>query len=295
METRLNNRLVPSATRDAAKGRAILLAAAAMWSTSGALIKLIHQGGAGPNGWVIGFYRSFFAALTLTPAAVRRLSRLTWTPWLLASVLAFTAMGVTLILAVTMTTAANAIVLQYTAPIWVFALSPILLRERPAPRDWFLLALGMAGVVVIFLGRDERHLAGLLVALSSGLAFGLLTLIFRRLRHIDSILLAWVNNIGAVIVLLPYVAAAFDLSPSGRSMLLLAIMGIFQCALAYVLYAWGLKYTNAPQASVIILIEPVLNVLWTWLVAGEKPGLATIIGGAIILAAVAAQSLRRPA
>lgn len=279
--------------RNRQKGRALLITTAILWSINGALIKIIHQGGAGPNAWVMAFYRSLFAGMVLTPAAVRRFGKLRWTPWWIASVLAFSAMTVSFILANTMTTAANAIVLQYTAPVWVFLFSPLIVRERPAARDWPILALAMVGVAVIFFGHGASASAGLIVALSSGLAFGLLTLILRRLRNVDPILVAWINNIGSAAVLLPIVAAHFDFQLAQRALVLLVVMGVFQFALPYVLFSWGLRYVPAAQAVLIILLEPVLNPLWAWTAVQETPGLETIIGGLIILSAVVWQAARR--
>ena len=105
-------------------GILLLLAAAGLWSLNGLLIKTLQAGGAG--GCTIAAYRSLFAAAVLGPIAVRR-----WTPipekgWLLATVLAFTGMSATFVIATTMTTAANAIILQYTAPAWVFVFSPLI-------------------------------------------------------------------------------------------------------------------------------------------------------------------------
>ena len=110
-------------------GRALLIVAAILWSTNGIFIKIIHEDGAGPAGIVIAFYRSFMAALVFTVPAVRRFSGLRYTHWFIASILAFTLMTVTFIASTTLTTAANAIILQYTSVFWVFALSPLILGE----------------------------------------------------------------------------------------------------------------------------------------------------------------------
>ncbi|NUQ50501.1 MAG: EamA family transporter, partial [Phycisphaerae bacterium] len=109
------------------------LVAAALWSLNGPLIKLLNQAGDGVDGLAIAFYRSLFGGLIFVPLAVRRLATLRgagW-GWPLGSVACFTLMTAAFVIANTMTAAANAIVLQYTAPIWVVALSPLLLRERP--------------------------------------------------------------------------------------------------------------------------------------------------------------------
>jgi drug/metabolite transporter (DMT)-like permease len=191
-----------------------------------------------------------------------------------------------------LTTAANAIILQYPAPLYVIGLSALLLREPPQRADRIALGVCMAGVAVLFLGNlgaapalpEHHHALGLALALCSGACFGLFTLWQRRLRTADPALLAGLNNAGAALLLLaglPWMGAV-----DAQSLGILVSMGVIQIALPYLLFAWALQRVPGPEASLLILLEPVLNPLWVALFVGETPAAATFAGGALILLAL---------
>lgn len=206
---------------------------------------------------------------------------------LVVSILLFAALLVTFVAATKLTTAANAIILQYTAPLYVIGLSALLLGEPPQPADRAGLGLCMAGIAIIFFGnrRPGGSAAGLVLALVSGACFGLFMLWQRRLRELDPVLLAGLNNAGAAVLLL--VAAPWMGRVGIDSLLMLVVMGAVQIALPYALFTWALQRVSGPEASLLTLIEPVLNPVWVALFAGEIPGLPTVIGGALILLALA--------
>jgi drug/metabolite transporter (DMT)-like permease len=144
----------------------------------------------------------------------------------------------------------------------------------------------MAGIAVIFFGsyRPGGSAAGLALALVSGACFGLFLLWQRRLRDLDPVLLAGLNNAGAALFLsaaMPW-AGPVELG----SVIGLAVMGVIQIALPYTLFTWALRHVTGPEASLLTLIEPVLNPVWVALFAGEKPAAATVTGGALILLAL---------
>jgi drug/metabolite transporter (DMT)-like permease len=202
------------------------------------------------------------------------------------SALLFVVLLVTFVAATKLTTAANAIILQYTAPIYVIGLSRLLLGEPPQRADRAALALCMAGVVVLFFGsfRPGGGEAGLALALVSGACFGLFTLWQRRLRAVDPVLLAGLNNAGVALILagaIPWMGPV-----DTRSLMMLVVMGTVQIAVPYVLFTWALQRVPGPEASLLTLIEPVLNPIWVALFVGEKPRGATVAGGALILAAL---------
>jgi DME family drug/metabolite transporter len=308
----------PAALR---QGRLALLAAGVLWSLGGVFIKRLPVGPV-----ALTFYRSLFAALTLLAlvslrGALRHRAKAdgpdqsTWQTGadpglskafgspddsprvrpvrdLTVSALLFAGLLVTFVAATRLTTAANAIILQYTAPIYVIGLSAMVLRETPGKADLLALALCMAGVAEIFWGSHPTalgtasHRAGLGLALgaTSGLCFGLFTLWQRRLRAVDPMLLAGLNNAGASLVL------ALGVPWMGRvdapSLGLLVAMGVVQIAVPYVLFAWALQRVSGPEASLLTLIEPVLNPVWVALFVGETPSGATIVGGGLILVAL---------
>jgi len=293
-------------------GIALLFAAGLFWSLNGALIKLVYDKGAGPDGVTIACYRSLVAGIFLLPLAVRRRRTPGQSAGRFATLLAprgtpsvfglrpaaaactvfFTLMTATFVIANTLTAAANAIILQYTSTFWIFLLSPWLLEERPHARDLWLLGLAMVGIAVIFAGNARTDLLGLSVALASGLFFGLLTIMIRQMRHCDSAAVTVLNNIGSGLLLIPAVAlfAKFGMAP--RAWGLVIAMGIVQFGVPYYLYSLGLTRVPAYQAALITLCEPVLVPVWTYLAVGEVPSLQTIAGGAVILIALVLFTLR---
>jgi drug/metabolite transporter (DMT)-like permease len=280
----------------------LLLLAAILWSLNGAFIKVINQGGQGPDGLAIAFYRSIFGGLFLLPFSLVR-NRTGWgsstepaqagfaartnTRWpLIACVLSFTLMTTCFVIANTLTQAANAIILQYTSTLWVFLFSPLLLGESANRRDLWILLVAIAGIGVIFAGNAGTSLPGLLIALAAGLFYGLLTLFLRKLRHIDAVKLTVINNLGAAALLLPVTILLGDIMLPTRTLALLLMMGVIQFSLPYLFFSLGLKRVPAHQAALYTMLEPLLVPLWTYLAVGEVPIRATFFGGTLILAAL---------
>ncbi len=295
----------------------LLFGAGLLWSLNGALIKLIHDDGRGPHGVTIAFYRSLFAGLFLLPmawgrfhtlATVRRsrasgvkggtarrnrdqdcvnnTQRRRVRPALISCVIFFTLMTVCFVIANTKTEAANAIILQYTSTFWVFGLSPWLLKERPAAKEFWLLGLAMVGIAIIFVGNASTDLPGLVIALAAGLFFGLLTMMIRRLRDSDSAAVTVLNILGSAVLLFPAVLLVGELMLPLRVWLLLLVMGVLQFGLPYYMYTLGLARIPAYRAALITMIEPVLVPVWTYLAVRESVPQATVVGGVLILAAL---------
>lgn len=295
----------------------MLLGAGLLWSLNGALIKLTFDDNQGPSGVVIAFYRSLIAGLVLIPLARGKFhtllsqrkakptgsepstivgqgrgkgrgwhSLLTIRPAAVCCVIFFTIMTVCFIVANIKTEAASAIILQYTSTFWIFALSPWVLGEKPHFRDVWILAIAMTGIGIIFTGQLSTNLEGLLIALASGLFFGLLSMMIRLLRDADSAAIMVLNCLGSALLLAPWVALNHEFSISSRSLILLIIMGVVQFGLPYYLFSMGLKSVPAYQAGLLTLIEPVLVPVWTFLAVGEVPPTSTYQGGTLILGAL---------
>lgn len=269
-------------------GVAALVLTAALWSLNGPLIKLLNAGGQGVDGLVIACYRSLLGGLLFLPAALRGWRTIHNAPlaWRIGSVLAFTFMTSCFVMATTMTAAANAIVLQYTAPIYVFLLSPLLLRERPRWSEGAALLVAMAGVLVILLNQPPSDARGLLVALASGLGYGALIVFLRGLRAVDPWVVVALNFLGSGLLLTPAVLAFGSFAVTPTQLGVLALMSVVQFALPYVIFSWALRRVEAHRASLITLLEMVLNPIWTLLAVGEAPPRATLLGGPLILAGV---------
>lgn len=265
-----------------------LLACATFWSLSGLLIKLLKQSGV--DGVTMACSRSLIGGLVFLPFALRQRESLrnVHPGWLAAAVLLFTLMTTTYVISNTLTGAANAIILQCTSPLWVFVLSPLLLGETARRRDALVLLLSMAGIAVIFLGNPGGELPGLTIALLSGVWYGALTVVLRRLRPVSPIVVTCLNTLGSGLILLPVLIWTANGVPQWtayQSTLILA-MALVQFSAPYALFSWALQRIDAPRASLIVLLETVLNPLWAYLGVGEIPPPATIVGGAMILASV---------
>lgn len=206
----------------------------------------------------------------------------------LVSMLSYTAAISAFVSANKLTTAANAIVLQYTAPILVYLFSWLVLGERISRLNGLALSAGMLGVGVIsFDSAGQPEMAGVLLALLSGILFAVYMVNLPRTKEINPVYLTWINNFVCALVLLWVVKSRLALS--GIDLLLLVVMGAVQLGVPYFLFSKGLRTVSLQEAALIALIEPVLNPLWVALAVGEIPSVATLVGGALILLGLGAR------
>ena len=269
--------------RDAAGGRLLIVATAFLWSLAGVFIKFLDL-----PPLTIVFYRGLFAALVFTPFLGRKDWRIDRP--ILISVITYTAAISAFVSANKLTTAANAIVLQYTAPFFVFPFSGLVLRERISRLNGFTLAASMIGVAVIFLGSaGEPDMVGVLLALLSGVLFAAYMINLRRTHAVSPVYLTWINNVVCALMLLLVVKSQLGLT--SMQLGIVAVMGAVQLGLPYFLFSKGLQTVPLQEASLIALIEPVINPLWVVLTVGEIPSFATLAGGGLIVAALAVRYL----
>jgi drug/metabolite transporter (DMT)-like permease len=269
------------------KARLRLALAAFLFSTGGAAIKA-----AAFTGWQIAGLRSGVAALVLwllAPGARRGWS---WRVVLVGATYAATL--VLFVLANRLTTSANTIFLQSTAPLYVMLLAPWLLHERVRPSDVWFMAVVALGLTLFFVGAEPPHATapdpagGNLLAAGSGVTWALTVCGLRwmgaRERGGSSAMAAVVvGNLLAFAATLPW---ALPLGPhAARDWVVIVYLGAFQIGVAYMLVTAALRWLPALEASIILLIEPALNPLWAWVVQGEVPGSFALAGGGIILGA----------
>jgi drug/metabolite transporter (DMT)-like permease len=272
--------------------RARLAIAALLFSTGGAAIKA-----AAFTGWQIACFRSGIAALVLwllIPGARRG--------WTWRSVLVGVAYAATLVLFVLanrLTTSANTIFLQSTAPLYVLALSPWLLRESVRPSDVGFMAVVGTGLVLFFVGSETPvatapdPVRGNLLAAGSGVTWALTVCGLRWMGRGGS----EHGAIGAVVVgnalaFLATLPRALPLaSHSAADWAVIVYLGVFQIGLAYALVTSALRRLPAFEASIILLIEPAFNPLWAWVVQREVPSAWALAGGGLILGATALRTL----
>ena len=226
--------------------------------------------------------------------AVRPL-RFTGSKIQLGAAIAYAACTVLFVVATKLTTAANAILLQYTAPVYIALFGSWFLGERTTRRDWITIVVVLGGMTLFFAdGLQLSHVLGNLIAVGSGIGFAAMTILLRKQKNssaAESIILG--NLIGGVIGL-PAIVHAPSLPIAGW--LALLTLGVVQLGFSYFLYARAIKHVTALEAVLIPVVEPILNPVWTLLALSERPSFWSIIGGAVVLSAVtwrALSSLRR--
>jgi drug/metabolite transporter, DME family len=275
-----------------AQGRLCIVLAAVLWSLNGGLKTVLTRptslGLHEPllHADQIAFFRLFFAGVVLVP--LLRRTDLSFRPAMLGLVVTFALMNFLFMKALVGGTAANAIILQYTAPLWLYIAGVLWMGERPDRLSTTAVALGLAGVVVIVIGSGTGDsLDVIALALSSGVAYAGVVLWLRALRAESSRWLTVLMHLGgALFLLLPAVQHRL---PTAGQLGWLFLFGSVQMALPYWLMARGLRAVSASEAGTLTLLEPLLSPVWAYCVAPEyeRPSPALWFGGALILAGIA--------
>ncbi|MFO0863829.1 MAG: DMT family transporter [Gemmataceae bacterium] len=280
------------------QGRWCIVIASVLWSFSGAFTKVLTQptmlgfyppeieaweAGARQYPLQIACWRSLFAGLVLVPILKRNEIRVR--PLMFVMALCFAVMTATFITAQALGTAANAILLQYSGAFWMWLASVFLLGEPADRRGTISLLIGMTGIGIIIAGGWEQgELLVIGIALLSGLMYGIVVVCLRTLRDVSSNWLTIWNQILSGLVMLPLVLMLRP--PTWTQFAVLAVFGAVQMGLPYFLMARGLRVVNPQEAGTLTLVEPLLNPVWAYLIAGEVPHPWTFVGGAVILFAL---------
>jgi drug/metabolite transporter, DME family len=265
--------------------RAVLLVAAAalLWSSGGLFIKVAPM-----PGLAVACGRAVIATLFYLAVLRPDLRKARF-----STALAYAGCVVTFVTATKLTTAANAIFLQYTGPAYVLLLSPFVLGEPFRPIDAVCVALSLAGMSLFFVDKLEAgQLAGNLLATLSGVFFAFTVLLIRRDAKDgsgDAIPSTTLGNVLAALGTAPFAGALLHVSTAGA--LVLIYLGVMQLGVSYWMFARGVRRVPAAEASLISMLEPVCNPLWVLLGTGERPGPWSIAGGAVVLGAVALRTL----
>jgi DME family drug/metabolite transporter len=264
-----------------------LAAAAALFSTGGAAVKAADL-----SAWQIAGFRSGIAALALLLVTTE--ARRGWSRRVVVVGVAYAACLTLFVLANRLTTSANTIFLQSTAPLYLVVLGPWLLKEPTRRQDLGFMAAVGAGLVLFFVGVEPPAVTapdpvrGNVMAVASGFFWALTVCGLRWMGAgggaRGSATAAVVSgNITAFLVALPFALPVG--SHSAADWGIVAYLGIFQIALAYLFVTRALAVIPALEASLILLVEPVLNPVWAWIVHGERPGPWALLGGGVILGA----------
>jgi DME family drug/metabolite transporter len=267
-----------------------------LWSTGGLLIKMTTL-----DAFAVNAGRSLFAAVTVAIFTYKKGLKLDAFTLLTSFLYAGTL--TCFVYANKTTTAANAIFLQYTAPIYILILAPFILKEKFRFRDLITVAVCLAGMSLFFLEAPsaENKLAtniflGNIAALASGVFFGLYFLFLRHPRSLENrnpALSVFYGNLLIVLFMLPLLANNPP-APNGKDWLAILLLGVLQIGIAYLLFTKGISEgVRSLDASIIGFIEPLLNPVWVFLFIGETPSKWAILGGAIIISAVIVHTIRQ--
>ncbi len=258
----------------------LLVVCGLCWSTGGLLLKWVNW-----HPLAIWSARSAIAGLTLWLVRRPSLRRITRAEWGAAIALAATT-GL-FILSNKLTTAANAILIQYSAPIWIALLGAWFLGERATRLDWMTIAFVLGGITLFFFEKlTFDHVAGNLVALLAGVAFAFSAMSLRKvaLENTDPLRPLFLGNLLGAVVGAPFMFLAAP--PGASDWLALLALGVVQQAAAYLCYAWAIRHATALEAMLIPVIEPVLSPVWVAIAFDELPGRWALVGGLIVVGAV---------
>jgi DME family drug/metabolite transporter len=266
-----------------------------LWSTGGLFIKMTEV-----SGYEVNLGRCLFAAITillLSRFKVVRANGFT----ILAALFYVGALSFFAV-ANKKTTAANAIFLQYTAPIYILILAPLVLREKFRFSDLITVAICLVGMAMFFVDSNpianlssESQFVGNILGLCSGVCLGIYILLLRHRQALkqNPASSVFYGNLMAIAVMIPFIVD----SPSRwqlNDVLAVVFLGVFQIGLAYFLFTYGVANgVRSLDASIIGFIEPLLNPVWVYLFIGETPSRWAILGGAIIIAAIVFHTLKQ--
>ena len=265
-----------------------MLGATLCWSTAGVLVRHMEV----TSGWKITFWRSFFMTVfMLLVLAYRhgsggiwqRIRAMGW-PGIVSGML-FAGMMISFILALSLTTVANTLVVGSISPFMAAACGYLFLGEKVAPRTWFAMTIAIGGIVIMFFDAlSGAGWAGNLIALCIPIGFGANVVLLRKHRHaidmIPSVLLA---GIFSTLVALPF---ALPLTVSVADLGLISVMGVLQLAIGLLLMMAAVPYLASAEIGLLSILEIVFGTFSVWVFIGEQPSQAALFGGGMVIVAL---------
>jgi drug/metabolite transporter, DME family len=270
-----------------------VLLAVVIWSTGGLFIKLTTL-----DAFHVNLGRALFAAITVGIfIAFRKQLKFDW--FIVFTSLFYAGTLTCFVYANKNTTAANAIFLQYTAPVYILIFAPFILKEHFRVRDLLTVVLCLAGMSLFFLEAPSAEnklatniFAGNIAGLISGVCLGLYFILLRHPRALkfNPALSVFYGNIIIVVCMLPFIFSDPQ-TPQTIDILAISYLGIVQIGIAYILFTYGLALgVRSLDASIIGFVEPLLNPVWVFLFIGERPSKWAVLGGSIIILAISVQT-----
>src|SRR5688572_18147540 len=264
----------------------LLMAAAILFSTGGAVIKLSSL-----TEWQVASLRSAIAAAALL--AFQSASRQNWSLRTVPVAFFYAATLVLFVVSTKTTTAANAIFLQATAPLYLLFLGPLLLGERLRKSDLLFGGAVALGMTLFFAGAQAPQATapnpgvGNWTAAASGFTWAMTVTGLRSLgRSGGATRVPSAVVIGNLLAFAGTIGMALPMArPSLQDVAVVSYLGIVQIAVAYILFSRAIQHVPAFEAATVLLLEPVFNPIWTWWIHGEKPGTLAVVGGGVILSA----------
>ena len=279
---------MPFPTAQHRKGIVLMLGATLCWATAGVLVRNMEV----TDGWKITFWRSFFMTVfMLLVLAYRhgsggiwqRIRAMGW-PGVLTGML-FAGMMISFILALSLTTVANTLVVGSISPFVAAVCGYLFLGEKVAPRTWFAMTIAIGGIVIMFFDAlSGTGWAGNLIALCIPIGFGANVVLLRKHRHaVDMMPAVLLAGIFSTLVALPF---ALPLTVSVADLGLISVMGVLQLAIGLLLMLAAVPYLASAEIGLLSILEIVFGTLSVWLFIGEQPSQAALVGGGMVVAAL---------
>ena len=272
-----------------------MLVVTLMWSSAGVVTRHLEAA----RSFEVTFWRSAFAVLALAlllpwlrgrAALVRSLREGGATLWLSGA--CWCAMFTAFMIAITLTTVANVLVTMAFAPLLTALIARVVLGQRLAARTWAAIAVAGVGIVWMYArevsGAEPHHLLGTVVALGVPVAEAINWTVIQHTRNRADIDLLPAVLIGALLSALLTLPFALPFAASAHDLGLLALLGVGQLAIPCLMAVAAARHLSAPEASLLALLEVIFGIAWAWLGAGEIPAAHVLGGGALVLAAIAA-------
>ena len=260
------------------QARLAILATALIWSSGGLAVKITDC----PAGALTGWRCLFCLLLFIIYYRKEKLLSFSWPQW--GGAIAYFLMAYLYIAATQATTAANAILLQYTAPVYVALFSVWILKEKVSKKDWAVVGAVLCGMLLFFVDKaSPGGMAGNLMAVGSGVSYALFIVFTRMQKNENPAGSVFLGNIIALAACFPAMLSA-PVTPDAVAGGM--YLGLIYGGVSYILYGAAIKKVSALTAILIASIEPILNPVWVFFMVGEKPSLFAVIGGAVVVGAV---------
>ncbi len=265
------------------KGILAVFLTAILWSSGGLFIKLISL-----DSMELSFFRCAIAAVVFALMFRKRILKLN--SLALLNSFAYAAVLILFVIATKTTTAANAIFLQSTAPIYVLIFEPLLTKTKWERINIITIVVCFLGMILFFMGDlTPGDIKGNIAALLAGVAFAAFFLGMKKNEPQYGESSIFYGNVIVALICIPFITDMNSISV--QDFVMVSFLGVFQIAFAYALFSYGLKRIIAVEASIISMFEPVLNPIWVFIGYGEVPSFYAIIGGIIIMTAITVRTL----